>query len=230
MTMKSLAYAALGASLLGCGQAGTTGNTSLTTLEDSVSYVLGFQLGHQAKQQDVKLNPAVFVKALNEALAGGKGALTEQQMQGAMSAFQTRMMAAQRAKDSVGSIENEKAGNDFLAKNKNEAGVKSTASGLQYKVIQAGSGPSPKATSSVTVKYRGTLLDGTEFDSSGDRTVTFVLTGVIPGWTEGLQLMPKGAKYQFWIPGHLAYGPAGSPPRIGPNQTLFFEVEMVDFK
>ncbi len=229
--MRPLAMAALGATLAGCGQqAGPAGSAKLASLEDSVSYVLGYQLGSQAKQQDVKLSPQVILRGLNDALGGGTSRLTDAQMQSAMASFQVKMIAAQRIRDSVAAIENEKAGTAFLARNKTEPGVRTTPSGLQYKVLKEGSGSRPKATSTVTVNYRGTLLDGTEFDKSGAEPVTFSLARVIPGWTEGVQLMTPGSRYQFWIPSELAYGPSGSPPRIGPNQTLVFEVELLSFR
>ena len=149
-----------------------------------------------------------------------------------MTSFQVKMAGMQRQKDSVAQIENRKTGDDFLASNKTKAGVKTTPSGLQYKVLSEGSGPRPMATSQVTVHYKGTLLDGKQFDSSYDRgqPATFALNQVIPGWTEGVQLMNVGSKYQFWIPGELAYGQHGSPPTIPPNSTLVFEVELLSFK
>ncbi|HXG43429.1 MAG TPA: FKBP-type peptidyl-prolyl cis-trans isomerase [Gemmatimonadales bacterium] len=229
--MKPLAFAVLGAAVMGCGQqAGSAGRAKIVSLEDSVSYVLGYQLGSQAKQQSVKLAPGVILRGLSDGLGGGKAELTDEQMQSAMASFQVQMISAQRARDSVAAIDNRKAGDAFLARNKTEPGVKTTASGLQYKVLKEGTGQRPKATSTVTVHYRGTLLDGTEFDRSGAEPVSFPLNRVIPGWTEGVQLMTPGSKYQFWIPSDLAYGPAGSPPRIGPNQTLVFEVELVSFR
>jgi len=145
--------------------------------------------------------------------------------------FQQKMMAMQHSKDSLASGSNQTEGIKFLAENKSKPGVVTTSSGLQYKVITQGSGPKPTKTGSVTVNYKGTLLNGDEFDSSTHNgPATFRLDRVIAGWTEGLQLMSKGAKFQFWIPAALAYGEGGSPPKIGPNATLVFEVELLDIK
>jgi FKBP-type peptidyl-prolyl cis-trans isomerase len=229
--MRKLGALALAGVLFGCGRSfSPLGTNKIATLEDSVSYVLGYQLGSQAKQEAVKLSPAVLLRGLNDAFGGTPGALTQEQMQSAMASFQAKMVAARQSRDSASGLVNQKAGDDFLTRNRTAPGVVTTPSGLQYKILKPGSGPRPKPTSVVTVHYRGTLLDGTEFDKSGKDPVSFPLNRVISGWTEGLQLMNAGARYQFWIPANLAYGPAGSPPRIGPNQTLVFEVELVSFK
>jgi len=230
--MRFVALAAISALALGCGQqAGIGGGGTLATADDSVSYILGYGMGKNLKDQSVPVTPELIFRGMREAMAGKPSVMPESVMQQTMMAFQFRMMNAQRERDSAAAIENEKAGQDFLASNKGKDGVKTTASGLQYKVISEGSGPKPKATSRVTVHYKGTLLNGDQFDSSYDRgqPATFALNGVIPGWTEGVQLMSKGAKYQFWIPANLAYGEQGSPPAIPPNSTLVFEVELLDF-
>jgi FKBP-type peptidyl-prolyl cis-trans isomerase len=158
--------------------------------------------------------------------------MADSTMQATLMAFQVRMMGIQHERDSIAGIENRSTGEQFLAGNKGKDGVKTTASGLQYKVLKEGTGPRPQPTSQVTVHYKGTLLDGKQFDSSYDRRepATFPLNRVIPGWTEGVQLMTVGSKYQFWIPSDLAYGPQGSPPTIPPNSTLVFEVELLSFK
>jgi FKBP-type peptidyl-prolyl cis-trans isomerase len=234
--MRYLALAAACAVLAGCNQktgtAGSTGSASFASSDDSVSYIIGFQIGGNLKEQGVPVRPDMILKGLKDAVAGEKGALTQDQMRAFMMGFQQKMMAAQRSKDSLSSGINQAEGVKFLAENKTKPGVITTSSGLQYKVITQGSGPKPSKTSTVTVNYKGTLLNGDEFDSSYSRNepATFALNGVIPGWTEGLQLMSKGAKFQFWVPAALAYGEAGSPPKIGPNATLAFEVEMLDIK
>lgn len=227
-------FMALAASILsiGCGQQGVTGGGTLATADDSVSYILGYKMGENLKQQSVPVKPELIFRGLKEGMAGTAAMIPDSTMQATMMAFQVRMMGIQRQKDSADAITQKADGEKFLADNKGKDGVKTTASGLQYKVITEGTGPRPKATSQVTVHYRGTLLDGKQFDSSYDRgqPATFALNQVIPGWTEGVQLMNVGSKYQFWIPGDLAYGPQGSPPTIPPNATLSFEVELISFK
>jgi FKBP-type peptidyl-prolyl cis-trans isomerase len=233
--MRTLALSALiavGAVVSGCGQKAGAGPTKLSSQEDSVSYVLGYKMGENLKQQSVPVHPEMVFRGLSAGMAGSVSIMPDSVMQSVMMNFQVRMMGIQRQKDSAAQIENRKAGDDFLAENKKKDGVKTTPSGLQYKVLTEGSGPRPKATSQVTVHYKGTLLDGKQFDSSYDRgqPATFALNQVIPGWTEGVQLMNVGSKYQFWVPGDLAYGLHGSPPTIPPNATLVFEVELLSFK
>lgn len=215
----------------GCDkQAASSGK--LATADDSVSYILGFKMGENLKQQSLPVKPELIFRGLEEGMGGGKPPMPDSTMQSVMQAFQVRMMGIQHQKDSVAAIENRESGGQFLAENKGKDGVKSTPSGLQYKVLKEGTGPRPKATSTVTVHYKGTLLDGKQFDSSYDhgQPATFALNRVIPGWTEGVQLMNAGSKYQFWIPSDLGYGPGGSPPAIPPNATLVFEVELLSFQ
>jgi FKBP-type peptidyl-prolyl cis-trans isomerase FkpA len=198
------------------------------SVEDRASYIIGYNLGRTLKQNDVKANTDLILRGLNAGLTGEKGMFTDEEMQAAMQALQQQVQTAQAAKQKVLGEKNKTEGEAFLAKNKARAGVKTTASGLQYEVLKEGSGPSPKATDTVTVNYKGTLMDGTTFDSSYDRgqPATFVLNQVIPGWTEGVQLMKPGAKYKFYIPSNLAYGEQ-APPQIGPNAPLIFEVELL---
>jgi FKBP-type peptidyl-prolyl cis-trans isomerase len=230
--MRILVSAALGALALGCGQQSGAGSTKLASQEDSVSYILGFKMGDNLKRQSVPVKPEVIFRGMQTGFSGGKPLMTDSLMQSVMMAFQMRMMGVQHQKDSTAAVDNKQQGDQFLASNKSKDGVKTTPSGLQYKVIKEGTGPRPSVTNTVTVHYKGTLLDGKPFDSSYDRgqPATFQLNQVIPGWTEGLQLMNAGAKYQFWIPGNLGYGPQGSPPTIPPNATLVFEVELLSFK
>jgi FKBP-type peptidyl-prolyl cis-trans isomerase FklB len=234
--MRFLAKSALfavSAVVLGCGQqAGGSGNTKVTTSDDSVSYILGYKMGENLKQQSVPVKPDLIFRGLKEGMAGSAAMYSDSVMQSTMMAFQVRMMGIQRQKDSAAGLENKKAGETFLAENKGKDGVKTTPSGLQYKVVKEGTGARPSKTSQVTVHYKGTLLDGKEFDSSYKRgqPATFPLNQVIPGWTEGVALMNVGSKYEFWIPSDLAYGPQGSPPTIPPNATLHFEVELISFK
>jgi FKBP-type peptidyl-prolyl cis-trans isomerase FklB len=230
--MRILALTALGALVLGCGQQAGTGSTKLASQEDSVSYILGYKMGENLKQQSVPVKPEIIFDGMKAGFAGVPATMHDSVMQAVMMAFQVRMMGLQHRKDSTAAIDNQKTGTEFLASNKTKDGVKTTPSGLQYKVLKEGSGTRPTAASTVTVHYKGTLLDGKQFDSSYDRgqPATFQLNQVIPGWTEGVQLMTPGSKYQFWIPGNLGYGPQGSPPTIPPNATLVFEVELLAVK
>jgi FKBP-type peptidyl-prolyl cis-trans isomerase len=233
--MKILALSALlaaGAVVSGCGQKAGAGPTKLSSQEDSASYALGYRMGQNLKDQSVPVNPEIIFRGMSAGMNGSTSVMSDSVMQSVMMSFQVKMAGLQRQKDSASGIENRKAGEAFLAENKKKDGVKTTPSGLQYKVLKEGTGPRPTAKSEVTVHYKGTLLDGKQFDSSYDRgqPATFALNQVIPGWTEAVQLMNVGSKYQFWIPGDLAYGPQGSPPAIPPNATLVFEVELLGIK
>lgn len=199
------------------------------SVEDRASYVIGYNLGRSLKQNEINANTDLLTQGLRDALSGAKGMLTDEEMQATMQEFQQKVMAAQEAKQKVLGEKNKTEGEAFLAKNKARAGVKTTASGLQYEVLKEGTGPTPKPTDTVTVNYVGTLIDGTKFDSSYDRNqpATFVLNQVIPGWTEGVQLMKVGSKYKFYIPASLGYGERGAGGVIGPNAPLVFEVELV---
>jgi FKBP-type peptidyl-prolyl cis-trans isomerase len=199
------------------------------SVHDRASYVIGYNLGRTLKQNDVNANSDLIVKGLRDGLGGGTGMLTDAEMQSTMQEFQKQVQEQQEAKQKVVGEKNKTEGEAFLAKNKARAGVKTTASGLQYEVQREGTGPTPKATDTVTVNYKGTLMDGTTFDSSYDRgqPATFVLNQVIPGWTEGVQLMKVGSKYKFYVPAALGYGDKGAGATIGPNSPLIFEVELL---
>ncbi|HEY0511609.1 MAG TPA: FKBP-type peptidyl-prolyl cis-trans isomerase [Thermoanaerobaculia bacterium] len=199
------------------------------SLEDKASYVIGYNLGRSLKQNEIKANTDLLTRGLHDAMTGGKAMLTDEEMQATMQAFQQQVMAQQETKQKVIGEKNKTEGEAFLAKNKARKEVKTTASGLQYEVLKEGAGPTPKATDTVTVNYKGTLMDGTTFDSSYDRgqPATFVLNQVIPGWTEGVQLMKVGSKYKFYLPSALGYGERGAGGVIGPNAPLVFEVELV---
>lgn len=199
--------------------------------KDKVSYSLGLNVGFILMRQNVDLadlNIDSLMAGVRDSLGGKKPLLSETEVREVLTAWQNAVVEKQKAMGA----KNQEAGDKFLADNKKKDGVKTTGSGLQYKSLKEGSGPSPKATDTVTVNYRGTLIDGTEFDSSFKRNepATFPLNGVIKGWTEGLQLMKKGSKYQFYIPSALAYGERSPMSKIPPNSTLIFEVELLDVK
>ena len=200
----------------------------LKNQKDKVSYIIGMDIGNNLKKQLIDVDLNILAKGLRDALTGAKSLLTEKEIQETMTAFQKEMMAK---KEEVAK-QNKKDGEAFLAENKKKEGVKTLPSGLQYKVIKTGTGKKPKSTDTVTVHYRGTLINGTEFDSSYKRgqTVSFPVSGVIPGWTEALQLMEEGAKWQLFIPSNLAYGEKGAGNVIGPNATLIFEIELVSIQ
>jgi FKBP-type peptidyl-prolyl cis-trans isomerase len=197
---------------------------SLKDQRDKVSYSIGLDIGQTFKKQNMDLSPDTIAAGIRDGLAG-KTQMSDEQIKETMNQFQKDMEAKETAK----SKENAASGDKFLAANKSKPGVKTTASGLQYKAITEGKGPQPKETDTVQVNYRGTLLDGTEFDSSYKRNepATFPLNKVIKGWTEGLQLMKEGSKYEFWIPANLAYGDRQVGAQIPPGSTLHFEVELL---
>ena len=204
--------------------------TGLATEKDKVSYAIGMQLGASLQQIKGDVDPAVLTRAINASLTGGKPAMTIPEAQAVLQAFNKKMQARQTTAQQASAQKNQAEGVAFLAANAKKPGVKTTASGLQYQVVLAGSGPKPKPSDTVKVNYTGSTLDGNVFDSSAKNggAVAFQVGGVIPGWTEGLQLMTVGSKYVFWIPGNLAYGPKGTPGGpIGPNALLKFEVELV---
>src|SRR5207302_6566346 len=178
------------------------------------------------------LNTDALIVGMKEALSGKEATMSKEEREKTLETFQKEMMEKQAAASKEAASKNQAEGEKFLAENKKKDGVKTTASGLQYKVIKEGSGESPKETDTVVTNYRGTLIDGTEFDSSYKRNepASFPVNRVIKGWTEALQLMKPGAKYQLFIPASLAYGERGAGGDIGPNATLIFEVELMNVK
>jgi len=200
-------------------------------MKDKASYAIGVVTAKQLKQSGIEVDPKVLAEGLTDALSGGKLQLTDQEISQTLMALQTDAQSKMQAKMKEAGGKNQQAGEAFLAANKKKDGVQTTASGLQYKIITEGKGEKPKATDTVVVDYAGTLVDGTEFDSSYKRgePATFPVNQVIPGWTEALQLMPVGSKWELYIPSNLAYG-ENAPPEIGPSQTLVFTVELKSIK
>ncbi len=199
----------------------------LKDLKDKASYSIGVDIGMNFKKQNMDLNADALAAGAKDAL-NGKPQVNPNEIREIMAQWQKEFGEKQK----VMATKNQADGEKYLAENKKKEGVKTTASGLQYKSLKEGAGPQPKASDTVTVNYRGTLIDGTEFDSSYKRgePATFPLNGVIKGWTEGLQLMKKGSKFQFVIPPSLAYGERAVGADIGPNSTLVFDVELLDVK
>lgn len=200
--------------------------------QQRASYSIGADIGSNFKRQGIEVDSKAMAVGLADAIAG-KTQLTEAEMKETLNTFRTEMMAKMQAKQKVAGEQNVKDGEAFLAANAKKDGVKVTSSGLQYKTIKPGAGKvSPKATDTVKVHYHGTTIDGTVFDSSVERgePVSFPLNGVIPGWTEGVQLMKEGDKFQFVIPSKLAYGEQGAGGKIGPNSTLVFDVELLSIE
>jgi len=189
-------------------------------------------LGANLHKQSVPVDPNIMARGLKDALAGGKTLLTEEEARAAITAVQNDMRGKQQAKMQTAGDANKKEGEAFLADNKSKEGVVALPSGLQYKVLKEGNGPKPTATDSVVCNYRGTLINGAEFDSSTKHggPATFPVNGVIKGWTEALQLMPVGSKWQLFVPSDLAYADRGAGGDIGPNATLIFEVELVSIE
>jgi FKBP-type peptidyl-prolyl cis-trans isomerase FklB len=200
--------------------------------KDKASYSIGYDIGETFKKQKIELNVDALVAGLKEAVAGKDAALSKEEREKTLQTFQKEMMEKQIAASKEAAEKNKAEGEKFLEENKKKDGVKTTASGLQYKVLKEGTGESPKETDTVVTNYRGTLIDGTEFDSSYKRNepATFPVNRVIKGWTEALQLMKPGAKYQLFIPSSLAYGERGAGQLIGPNATLIFDVELLSIK
>jgi FKBP-type peptidyl-prolyl cis-trans isomerase FklB len=199
--------------------------TSLATDKEKFSYTVGIQIGQSLKEDGLDIDVNALSQAIRDVMAGTAPRLSMEQMQAAVQAFQMQQMEARDAS----AKENLRAGQAFLAENRTKAGVVETRSGLQYQIVEEGAGKQPGEQDTVVVNYRGTLIDGTEFDSSFRRgePVTFPVNAVIPGWREALQLMKEGAKWKVFIPADLAYGERGAGPNIGPNETLVFDIELL---
>ncbi|KAB2822865.1 MAG: FKBP-type peptidyl-prolyl cis-trans isomerase [Paludibacter sp.] len=205
----------------------------LKTPKDKVSYAIGMEMANSLKKNGIDVTPDVLVKAIKDVLTDQKTQITNEEAGAILTGLQEEMKGKRQESMKVLGEKNKTEGAAFLAENMKKEGVKSLPSGLQYKVITEGKGKSPSATDTVTVQYTGKLVDGTEFDSSYKRgqAATFAVNGVIKGWTEALQLMKEGSKWQLYLPSNLAYGEtgtAGGP--IGPNATLIFDVELVSLQ
>jgi len=229
--MKFRMVAVIGIVLF-AGQANAGENLALKSQKDKMSYIIGMDLGKNFQKQAIDIDPDILAQGIKDGVSGGKPLLSEQEIKETLAVFQAEMTAKQAELAKTRGEKNKKEGEAFLAENQKKEGVKTLPSGLQYKIIQAGTGKSPKLTDEVTAHYRGTLIDGTEFDSSYRRgkPETLPVKGVIPGWTEALQLMQVGAKWQLFVPSSLAYGERGAGRDIGPNATLIFEIELISIQ
>jgi FKBP-type peptidyl-prolyl cis-trans isomerase FklB len=209
-----------------------TTESALATNEQKISYIVGTNLATQFKRDDLTLDVEAFTLALNDVYANNESRLSQEQIQETVTQVQQQSQQKQQLAAQVAGDKNKAEGLAFLAANAEKEGVVVTESGLQYKEVVSGDGEIPTADNTVVVHYRGTLIDGTEFDSSYARgePAEFPVTGVIAGWVEALQLMNVGDKFELAIPSELAYGPRGSGPNIGPHTTLLFDVELIEIK
>lgn len=216
------------AATTGCGAGG---DAALETFADSASYAIGANIGTSLKRQAPDVHGPQLVRGVTDALAG-KVAISESEVPALLQRYAQEVGEAQQRRMVEEAGVNADSGRQFLERNGKRQGVTTTASGLQYEVIKQGTGRTPKATDVVSVHYRGTLIDGTEFDANNrdQGPVTFPLNQVITGWTEGVQLMPVGSVYKLYVPGSLAYGEQGAPPDIPSNAALIFEVELVEIR
>jgi FKBP-type peptidyl-prolyl cis-trans isomerase FklB len=228
--MKVVWSMVLGVVLL-AGQVNAAEKKALETPKEKQSYSMGADIGKRLQAQSIPVDPDAFAQGMKDALSGGKMLMSAEEIKETLISLQKELAGKQAERTKVLSEKNKKEGEAFLAENKKKEGVVTLPSGLQYKVIKEGTGKKPSANDQVVVNYRGTLIDGTEFDSSFKRgePATFPLNRVIPGWTEALQLMKEGAKWQIFVPATLGYGEQGTG-LIGPNATLIFEVELISVK
>lgn len=214
--------------------AGTTAQPrrTLSTPKDKFSYALGLSIGRNFKEQSIDVNSTLFLQGIKDVLTGAKPLMTDAEVQTSMMQMQNEIKAKQAETLKLLAAVNLKEGTAFLAANKTKPGVVTLPSGLQYKILTPGNGPKPTANDTVVCNYRGTLINGKEFDSSYKRgkPETLPVGRVIKGWSEALQLMPVGSKWQLYIPADLAYGDRGAGPDIGPNSTLIFEIELISIQ
>ncbi|MCE3044781.1 FKBP-type peptidyl-prolyl cis-trans isomerase [Legionella sp. 16cNR16C] len=229
MKMKLVAAATMS---LAMSTAIAASDVTLSTDMDKLSYSIGADLGKNFKKQGIEVNPAAMAKGLQDGMAGSQLMLTDDQMKEVLNKFQKDLMSKRNAEFSKKSEENKSKGEAFLSQNKTKEGVVSLPSGLQYKVIETGSGAKPAKDDTVTVEYTGKTIDGQVFDSTdkSGKPATFKVSQVIPGWTEALQLMPAGSTWEIYIPSALAYGPRSVGGPIGPNETLIFKIHLISVK
>jgi FKBP-type peptidyl-prolyl cis-trans isomerase FklB len=213
-------------------RAGARQKETLKTQKDKISYSIGLDIGRSLKRQAIDVDQNLLVQGLKDALSNQKQLLSDDEARECLTTFQRELVAKRTEEAKKAGEANMKEGEEFLAQNKKKPGVVTLPSGLQYKILKEGTGKTPKATDTVITNYRGTLINGKEFDSSfrHGKPATFPVDQVIRGWTEALQLMKVGSKWRLFIPSELAYGPNGAGTDIGPNTTLIFEVELLGIK
>jgi len=226
-----LRWVAAAAALLLAGHASAGDAPKLADKKEKISYSIGMDIGSNLKRQSIDVDPDLLAKGVRDAMSGGETLLTGEEAKETLLSLQQDLVARAQEQRRQTAEKNKKEGEAYLAANGKKNGVVTLPSGLQYKVVRSGAGPSPKATDSVETHYRGTLIDGTEFDSSYKReqTAVFPVNGVIAGWTEALQRMKVGDTWQIFLPPELAYGERGAGP-IGPNATLVFDIELMSIK
>jgi FKBP-type peptidyl-prolyl cis-trans isomerase FklB len=231
MNLKSMVISILTACFL-VSSVSYAETNKLITEKEKVSYSIGLSLGKNFSQQSLEIDLKTFAKGVDDAMKGTKPLLTDEEIRVVMSTLQQRMAAKKQEQETLVSGNNIEEGNLFLAENKKRKGVVSLPSGLQYEIIRPGTGPMPKADDTVETNYEGKLINGTVFDSSYKRgkPATFLVNGVIKGWTEALLLMKTGAKWKLYIPADLAYGSRSAGPVIGPGSTLIFDIELLEIK
>ena len=229
--MKSLAVTLI---IIGMFTAQAVGQkkSALTSKKDKVSYSIGMSIAKNLKNQSYDVAPELVAQGLKDYLLGNKTLLTGEECDKVVGEYQSEIMAKQQEKNKQHGATNMKEGEEFLAMNKKKPGIITLPSGLQYKIITAGTGPKPTLTQTVTINYRGTLINGKEFDSSykGGKPLSYPVNQFIKGWVEALQMMPVGSKWQLFIPSNLAYGERGMGADIGPNATLLFDIELLAVK
>ncbi|MGA2904856.1 MAG: FKBP-type peptidyl-prolyl cis-trans isomerase [Candidatus Korobacteraceae bacterium] len=210
----------------------SAGDAALPTQKDKVSYAVGMNIGHGLHRDGIDIDPNVLLRGLKDAMAGGATLMTDEQASAMITELQNQLRQKAEAQRQQAGASNKKDGEAFLAANKAKPGVVTLPSGLQYKILKEGTGAKPTAADSVKCNYRGTLINGTEFDASEKHggPATFPVKGVIKGWTEALQLMPVGSKWELVLPPDLAYGARGAGDVIGPDETLVFEVELLSIQ
>jgi FKBP-type peptidyl-prolyl cis-trans isomerase FklB len=229
--MKLVWMSVLGVVLLVC-QVYAGEQVPLKDQKDKISYIIGLEVGNNLKNRSIEIDPDLFIKGMKDAFAGNKPLMSEEEMNKTKTDFAQEMQKKHEEEMKKSAEKNKKEEEAFFEENKKKEGVITLPSGLQYKVVTEGKGKTPKLTDTVTVNYRGTLINGTEFDSSYKRgqPATFPVKGVIPGWTEALQLMKEGSKWQLFIPSKLGYGEKGAGSVIGPDAALIFDVELISVK